>query len=94
MALRTWVATLIVVAGVVAALAAASYSHAVALRSEHAEPAARVPARMVAVTPAGNTFHDPDCPYIHGPIETMPAAEAVKEGYTPCIRCMREALGD
>jgi hypothetical protein len=94
MALRTWVAMVIVVAGVVAAFAAAGYSHTVALRSEHAKPAVQVPTRVVAVTPAGNTFHDPNCTYIHGPIETMPAAEAVKEGYTPCVRCMREALGD
>jgi hypothetical protein len=94
MALRTWVATVIVAAGVVAALAAASNSHPVALRSEHAKPAGRVPTQVVAVTPAGNTFHDPSCPYIHGPIETMPAAKAVGKGYTPCVRCMREALGE
>jgi hypothetical protein len=94
MALRTWIATVIVVAGLFAALAAASYSHTVTLRSEHAKPASRVPAQVVAVTPTGNTFHDPNCPYIHGPIETMPAAKAVRKGYTPCTRCMREAMGE
>jgi hypothetical protein len=52
----------------------------------------KAPQGLVAVTPGGKMFHDPNCKYIHGPIEMVPAEEAVAEGYTPCVRCMREAL--
>jgi len=74
-----------------------AWSHASLLarapvRSEHSQPAAKIPDRMVAVTAEGKTFHDPSCKYIHGPVEMMTAQEAIRRGYTPCVRCMREAL--
>jgi len=62
------------------------------LRSEHSQPAVNVPGRMVAVTAEGKTFHDASCKYIHGPVEMMTAQEAIRRGYTPCVRCMRESL--
>jgi len=62
------------------------------LRSEHSQPAVKAPDRLVAVTAEGKTFHDPSCRYIHGPVEMMTAQEAIRRGYTPCVRCMREAL--
>jgi hypothetical protein len=94
MASRTWSAVAIVLLPLLAAIAiGAARPRPDALRSEHSQPAARVPAGLVAVTPEGKTFHDPNCPYIHGPKQMMPAAEAVSEGYTPCTRCMRAALG-
>jgi hypothetical protein len=68
------------------------YSSPAPLRSEHSRPAATVPNRMVAVTADGKTFHDPSCKYIHGKVEMIPAEEAVRRGYSPCVRCMREAL--
>ena len=92
MALRTWLALGVIVAAIAVGCVAASWSHPAALRSEHSRPAVRVPSRMVAVTPEGKTFHDPSCRYIHGPVQMLPAADAVAKGYTPCTRCMREAL--
>jgi len=62
------------------------------LRSEHAEPAATMPAQPVAVTDEGKQFHDPSCKYIHGKPEMMSAAEAAKAGYTPDPRCLRQAM--
>ncbi len=95
MSLRTWLSVIAVLA-----ILAAGYTigrsvsrGGVALRSEHSQPAVKVPKDPVAVTPNGKTFHNSNCKFIHGPIEMIPAKEAVAEGYTPCVRCMREALG-
>jgi hypothetical protein len=64
------------------------------LRTAHARPAttpaAALPAK-VAVTPGGKLFHDPSCPYIHGPVVMMNTAEAEQSGYTPCTRCLKRA---
>lgn len=62
------------------------------LLSQHSEPAVRLPARMVAIVPGGKVFHDPKCAYLHGHPRIVSAEEASKLGYTPCTRCMREAL--
>ena len=62
------------------------------LLSQHSRPALHVPAKMVAVVPGGKTFHDPMCKYMHGTPEMMAAEEAVRKGYSPCVRCMHEAL--
>jgi hypothetical protein len=95
MALRMWLV-------IVALLAALAAGYAIPwnpsrpagiLRSEHSRPAVRVPSGLVAVTPEGKTFHVPTCGYIHGPAEMIPGEKAVAEGYTPCVRCMPEALG-
>jgi hypothetical protein len=95
MALRTWLCSLAVVVVLAAGYAAArGVSGGGRLRSEHAQPAVKVPEGRVAVTAKGKTFHHPDCRFIHGPVEMIPAAQAVAEGYAPCVRCMREALGE
>ena len=62
------------------------------LRSEHAEPAATMPAQPVAVTAEGKQFHDPSCKYIHGKPQMMSAEQAAKAGYTPDPRCLRAAM--
>lgn len=65
------------------------------LRSEHAQPAKGVPPDMMVVVAAdGKTFHVPGCPFIHdkAKLETIAAAEAMREGYAPCVRCMRKYL--
>jgi predicted anti-sigma-YlaC factor YlaD len=66
------------------------------LRTQHSRPAVAVPAEMmVAVNTAGKTFHKQNCPYLHeekGEVKLMAAAEAIREGYSPCPRCMREYL--
>lgn len=95
MALRTWLAvfTMLAALAVVYAIGRSQSGGTAVLRSEHSQPAVKAPPGLVAVTPGGKTFHDPNCKYIHGPIEMVPAKEAVDGGYTPCVRCMREALG-
>jgi hypothetical protein len=67
------------------------------LRSEHAQPSHRIPpALMVAVSTEGKLFHVPGCKYLHQHVgespELITAAEATKEGFTPCSRCLGEYL--
>jgi hypothetical protein len=66
-------------------------------RSALARPAApTIPAEMkVVVYGDGKTFHTPQCTFIHdrNQARTMTASEALREGFTPCVRCMRQYLG-
>ena len=67
------------------------------LRSEHAKPSHKIPASlMVAVSTEGKLFHVPNCKYLHRRDGESPdlitAAEAMKEGYTPCTRCLHQYL--
>jgi Putative zinc-finger len=65
------------------------------LRSEHARPGSGVPPdMMVVVAKDGKTFHVPGCRFIHDKarLETIAAREAMREGYVPCVRCMRKYL--
>ena len=67
------------------------------VRSKLARPAYNIPpALMVAVSTEGRLFHVPGCKYLHkhegeSP-ELMTAANAMKEGYAPCSRCLRQYL--
>jgi anti-sigma factor RsiW len=65
-----------------------------ALRSPHAQPGVHVPPEMmVVVADRGKTFHVQGCRFIHDKtVRSMPAEQAMKEGYTPCIRCMKKYL--
>ena len=56
------------------------------------QPARRMPQQLVAVVDGGKTFHVPGCPYMHGKYRMVTPEEAIREGYTPCSRCMSEAL--
>lgn len=62
------------------------------LINEHSQPAVQIPVKMVAVNEQGKTFHLPTCTYLHGKWKLIPAEEAVRLGYNPCIRCMKDAL--
>lgn len=70
------------------------------LRSYHAEPGSGVPpGMMVEVAADGKTFHVPGCKYLHkhehegeGQVRLVAAAEAIREGYVPCVRCLRQYL--
>jgi Putative zinc-finger len=62
------------------------------LRSEMSQPARRLPQRLVAIVDAGKKFHVPGCPFMHGKYHMVTAEDAVREGYTPCTRCMSDAL--
>jgi len=91
----------------VAALALISGSFALArfdsfppspLRSYHSEPGVGVPPEMmVAIASDGKTFHVPGCKYLHqheggGEVRLVAATEAIREGYVPCVRCLRRYL--
>ena len=65
------------------------------LRSEHAQPGTGVPPdMMVVVSSDGKTFHASGCPFIHDKahVRTIVAREALREGYAPCVRCMKKYL--
>jgi len=65
------------------------------LRSEHAQPGHDIPPDMLLVVTAGaNLFHAAGCEFIHNKNtqRTLTAKEAIREGYVPCLRCMRKYL--
>jgi hypothetical protein len=65
------------------------------LRSEHAQPGAGVPPdMMVLVSSDGKTFHVAGCPFIHDKahVRALVAREAAREGYVPCVRCLKKYL--
>ncbi|MBV9183630.1 MAG: zf-HC2 domain-containing protein [Acidobacteria bacterium] len=64
-------------------------------RSEHAQAGAGVPPNMmVVVSEEGKLFHAAGCPFIHDQahLRTVVARDAIKQGYTPCMRCMKKYL--
>jgi predicted anti-sigma-YlaC factor YlaD len=61
-------------------------------RSVMSQPTRRLSQHLVAVVDAGKKYHVPGCEYMHGKYHMVPAEEAVREGYTPCVRCLGEAL--
>ena len=90
MTLRTWTSAIAVLCLFAAAVIAGNT--AIQSRSAHSRPAVHVRDATVIITAQGKLFHRAGCKYIHGTPRTMPAAEAEREGYTPCTRCFRDAL--
>ncbi len=67
------------------------------LRSEHAQPGTGVPAEMmVIVAEDRKTFHVAGCRFIHDKarLRTITASQALREGYAPCVRCMKKYLSE
>ncbi len=65
------------------------------LKSEHAQPGHDIPPDMqVVVTDDAKLFHVAGCEFIHSKdrVRTLTAQEAIREGYVPCLRCMRKYL--
>ena len=65
------------------------------LRSKHAQPGNGVPPdMMVVVSSDAKIFHASGCPFIHDKahVRTIVARDALKEGYVPCVRCMKKYL--
>ncbi len=65
------------------------------LKSQHAQPGQGIPPDMlVVVTADAKVFHVAGCEFIHNKQteRTLTAKEAMREGYVPCLRCMREYL--
>ena len=61
-------------------------------RAPMSQPARERPQQLVAIVDGGKTFHRPGCPFMHGKYRMVTADEAIREGYSPCNRCMSEAL--
>jgi len=61
-------------------------------RAQMSQPVRRVPQELVAVVDGGKTFHRPGCRYMHGKYRMVTPEEAIREGYSPCVYCMHEAL--
>jgi len=69
------------------------------MRSEHAQRGTGVPPNMmVVVAEDGKLFHLAACTFIHeknnNKLRTVTAAEASREGYTPCVRCLKKYLAE
>src|SRR5215469_8818274 len=65
------------------------------LQSEHAQAGHNIPPDLQVVVSAGaKEFHVAGCEFIHNKdkIRTLTAKEAIREGYVPCVRCMRKYL--
>jgi hypothetical protein len=65
------------------------------LKSEHAQPGQDIPPDMqVVVTDEAKIFHVAGCEFIHnkGKERTLTAKQAMREGYVPCLRCLRKYL--
>jgi hypothetical protein len=67
-------------------------------RSQQAQPGTGVPpGMMVVVAEDGKLFHaGAACPLLHDKahLRTMTASEARREGYTPCVQCMKKYLNE
>jgi hypothetical protein len=67
-------------------------------RSQQAQPGIGVPpGMMVVVAEDGKLFHaGAGCPLLHDKahLRTMTASEAHREGYTPCVQCMKKYLNE
>ena len=86
-------AALVLVAGTLMLTSSSRNWHP--LRSQHAEPAKDIPPDMVVVVSSGaKLFHVPGCEFIHdkNSERTLTAKEAMREGYVPCPRCLRQYL--
>lgn len=65
------------------------------VRSQHADPGEHIPRNLIVVVEdTGKLFHVAGCPFIktEGGVRSVTAQEALKEGYTPCVRCLRKYL--
>jgi hypothetical protein len=85
------VAAMVLIAGMVMLTSSARNS----LKSQHAEPAKDIPPEMVVVVSSGaKLFHVPGCEFIHDKAteRTLTAKEAMRMGYVPCPRCLRQYL--
>jgi hypothetical protein len=72
-----------------------STSNGPELPSEMTEAGNGVPPNLLIVASEdGKLFHVAGCPFIHekDKLRTMTATEATREGYTPCIHCLKKYL--
>jgi Putative zinc-finger len=86
-------AAMALIAGSLAVAGSATRTQAT-LRSQHAQPGSGIPRGLVVLIAAhSRVFHVAGCPFIHdkeGGLRSMKASEAIREGYVPCVRCLRK----
>jgi hypothetical protein len=86
-------AALALMAGAAQLVSSLTFQHPV--KSELAQPGSDIPPDMqVLVAADTRTFHVPGCTFIHNKnsVRTITAREAIREGYVPCVRCLRKYL--
>jgi predicted PP-loop superfamily ATPase len=95
----TWSAWLVPVAALALITAgvwlANSWTGARQARSEMAAIERNIPPDMqVVVSDGAKLFHVAGCPFIHNKekAHTLTAKEAIDQGYTPCLRCLRKYI--
>ena len=95
----TWSAWLVPVAALVLIAGGIRWANSLTpphpMLSEHAQPGHDIPPDMMVVVSEGaKDFHRPGCDVIHNKdrVRTLTAKEAIREGYVPCVRCMRKYL--
>lgn len=67
------------------------------LRSDMARSGIHIPADLAVIAVAeGKIFHVPGCRFIHDrdKLQAMTAGEALRQGYAPCIRCLKKYLSE
>lgn len=72
-----------------------SFTRGDTLKSAHAQAGRNIPPDMlVVVSDDAKIFHVAGCDFIHNKdkVRTLTAKEAMKQGYVPCLRCMRKYL--
>lgn len=74
-----------------------SVAHPPPLKVQHAQPGHEIPPDMVVVVSTdvdSKLFHVAGCEFIHdkSKVRNLTAKEAIDQGYTPCLRCMRKYL--
>ena len=87
------VAALLIMAGGLRVASSRTVPHP--LLSEHAQPGYGIPPDMQVVVSSGaKEFHVAGCDFIHNTdqVRTLTARQAQREGYVPCVRCMRKYL--
>jgi hypothetical protein len=88
-------AAAVLVAGGIEAIRSSSRSPE--MRSEQAQLARGIPPEMmVVVAEDGRLFHLAGCTFIHekAKLRTITAAGASREGYAPCVRCLKKYLAN
>ena len=95
----TWSAWLVPVAALALIAGGLRFANSLSvgepLKSEHAQPAHDIPPDMMVVVSAdAKLFHVPGCDAIHNKDKErrLTAKEAMREGYVPCVRCLRQYL--
>lgn len=95
----TWSAWLVPIAAVALIAGGLRWANSLSvshpLQSEHAQEGYNIPPDMLVVVSAGaKQFHVAGCDVIHNKdkARTITAKEAMREGYVPCVRCMRKYL--